>query len=382
MEKDKAKPRSHSEIIQDAYSAAKKILRGNKNNPDPNGLKKDEVEYLNLIATHSEDSKGVSTVIITSLVHKIFDPKQDIRKHQHNMPGGYSGRTVDTKHITPFLQKVGFPAMAESGWLTRSLEQNRPFDKNFPGKIKIAGLKKAFLQIIDSLQEKGVDPRTYLIYLFQLLLLQKQKSVVSITKTSALSKLSVNSIIELLNRHFNKKYSVAGAARLPVLAIYSVYECFMDEAKRFSGKELLPLESHTSADVRSGIPGDIVVKSDGQFFEGVEVKLGHQITEQMAAYAYSKFRKYPVNRYYLLSTVGIKDGEENRVNAVIAQVAKEHGCQLIVNGVMHSLKYYLRLLENTDKFLDNYIKNVIADPALKFEHKNELQKLLAQKAMA
>ena len=49
---------------------------------------------------------------------------------------------------------------------------------------------------------------------------------------------------------------------------------------------------------------------------------------------------------------------------------------------MHSLKYYLRLLENTDKFLDNYIKNVIADPALKFEHKNELQKLLAQKAVA
>ena len=253
----------------------------NKNKPDPNGLKQDEIEFLNLIATHSEDSKGVSTVIITSLVHKIFDPKQDIRKHQHNMAGGYSGRTIDTRNITPFLQKVGFPAMAESGWLTRSLEQNRPFDKKFPGKIRLGGLKKAFLQVIENIEEKKANPHTYLIYLFQLLLLQKQKTVISITKTSDLSKLPVSSIMELLDKHFNRKYSVAGAARLPVLAIYSVYECMMDEVKRFSGKELLALESHTSADARSGIPGDIVVKGNSQFFEGVEVKLGHQITEQM-----------------------------------------------------------------------------------------------------
>ena len=55
--------------------------------------------------------------------------------------------------------------------------------------------------------------------------------------------------------------------------------------------------------------------------------------------------------------------------------------QFIINGVMQTLKYYLRLLENTDKFLDNYSKNVISDGSLKFEHKNYLQKLLTQEAL-
>ena len=184
--------------------------------------------------------------------------------------------------------------------------------------------------------------------------------------------------MELLDKHFNRKYSVAGAARLPVLAIYSVYECMMDEVKDFpeknSSTEITRLQTRDRAS--RDIVGKVIVN-----FRGRRSKARHQITEQMHAYAYSKFKDYPVNRYYLLSTAGIKDGEESGVNAVSHRAATEHGCQFIINGVMHSLDY-LRLLENTDKFLDNYIKNVIADPALKFEHKNELQKLLAQKAVA
>ena len=44
-----------------------------------------------------------------------------------NMEGGYSGRSFDTKYITPFLKQKRFlGAMKESGWLTRSLEQNIP----------------------------------------------------------------------------------------------------------------------------------------------------------------------------------------------------------------------------------------------------------------
>lgn len=45
------------------------------------------------------------------------------------MDKGYSGRSFDTKYITPFM-KFKFPkiAMRESGWLTRSLEQLEPYD--------------------------------------------------------------------------------------------------------------------------------------------------------------------------------------------------------------------------------------------------------------
>src|SRR5699024_2850548 len=111
-------------------------------------ITEEEKDLLKIIISESEKRKGVYTVLITSLTQKIMTPRQDIRLHQHNLDGGYSGRTVDTKYVTPFLKSVGFPAMKESGWLTRSLEQNHPYDKDYPGKITPKKLKSAFLELL------------------------------------------------------------------------------------------------------------------------------------------------------------------------------------------------------------------------------------------
>lgn len=43
---------------------------------------------IQVIIDNFERAKGVLTVLITSLVHKLHDPKQDIRFHQENMKGG------------------------------------------------------------------------------------------------------------------------------------------------------------------------------------------------------------------------------------------------------------------------------------------------------
>ena len=56
-------------------------------------------------------------------MYKALNPAQDIRNHQASIEGGYSGRTFDSKYITPFMKLHKFPSMAESGWLTRALEQ-------------------------------------------------------------------------------------------------------------------------------------------------------------------------------------------------------------------------------------------------------------------
>jgi len=68
------------------------------------------------------------------------------------MLNGFFGRSIDTKHITPTLRELGFPSMAESGWLTRSLEQPYPYDENYNGKISGKGVKESFLKIIDKVQ--------------------------------------------------------------------------------------------------------------------------------------------------------------------------------------------------------------------------------------
>ena len=74
-------------------------------------------EYIVEISKKCFSRKAVYTVVVTLLVHKILYPSQDIRYHQVDLPGGFSGRTIDTKYITPTLTALGLPAMAESGWL-------------------------------------------------------------------------------------------------------------------------------------------------------------------------------------------------------------------------------------------------------------------------
>ena len=72
-------------------------------------------------------------------MYKALNPAQDIRNHQASIEGGYSGRTFDSKYITSFLKLHKFPSMAESGWLTRALEQKVPYDKNYGSMLNSVG---------------------------------------------------------------------------------------------------------------------------------------------------------------------------------------------------------------------------------------------------
>ena len=129
-------------------------------------------EYLDEILSRYESAKAVLTVVITSNLYKILYPKQDIRNHQNSIENGYSGRTFDTRYITPFLKSKNFPSMAESGWLTRSLEQKVPYDSKYPGAIKPDSLKISFLKIIDIIQNKNFQEKI-LSYIFQGLIIKE-----------------------------------------------------------------------------------------------------------------------------------------------------------------------------------------------------------------
>jgi len=339
-------------------------------------LNKNESDFLDEIITYSESAKGVLTVILTSLVYKALNPSQDIRNHQDSIPGGYSGRSFDNKYITPFLKQCKFPAMAESGWLTRSLEQKIPYDLNYTGAINPANLKISFLQILNNV-ENDADVKLYLNYILQGLILKRNKQVIDLAKPTTLP---INTILEILEQHFTAKYKAEGASRLPVLAFYAIYCCLIKETKRFDSKTLLPIESHTSADTRSGRIGDIeVIDENNRAFEALEIKHGITISLQIVQDAYAKFQTTPVNRYYILSTaLQANDAEWENIQAEIRRIKNVHGCQVIVNGLMPSLKYYLRLLENTYEFIDKYVDLIESDNALKFEHKENWNKIISQ----
>jgi len=337
-------------------------------------LSEQQLSRVETIVEKEQSNKGVYTALVSSLTYKVLNSSQDVRYHKVELENGYSGRSFDTRYVTPFLkEKRFFGAMKESGWLTRSVEQAHPFTLNFPGKINNAEVKKAFLEMLDDVEVNNASAEKYLLAIFKRSIEEKvRKTVVIINPVDKESNITIENIIGLLHKHFYYKYSTRGASILPVVAFYSIYQCMIKHFDRFKDKELSGLSSHNSCDRSSGETGDIVVKTkNGKLiYEVVEIKFDIKPDAIMVQDAYNKFgAESSIQRYYILSTVHPTLEETKKISELTKSIYEEHGCQIIINGVFESLKYYLRLLTDTDEFLDFYTKNLQNNTELDYEHK-------------
>ena len=134
----------------------------------------------------------------------------------------------------------------------------------------------------------------------------------------------------------------------------------------------MSITSHTTADTKSrGIRaiGDIEVLHENRFFEGVEIKHNIPISLGLVEDAYQKFAQTRVSRYYLLTTAEPNVVDVESVNELVGKIHRQHGCEVIVNGILPSLKYYLRLLSSPQLFLQSYSRNL----ALDFQQKAEIK---------
>lgn len=210
---------------------------------------------------------------------------------------------------------------------------------------------------------------------------KKDKTVILVNPIEKETSLTINEIMEALQKHFYFPYKSRGTSILPVVALYSIYQCIIEELKRFNGKTLDKLASHHSCDRSSGETGDIVVRNvdDKSIYEVIEVKFDIPIDSIMIEDAYKKISDKPVQRYYLLSTVSPNEDERVAIDEMICKIRDEHGCQIIVNGVFPTLKYYLRLLDNTDIFVERYVRNLSDNTEINFEHKIAWNKVFDQK---
>lgn len=354
----------HQKVLESVYN---KALDETAKDDYTTTLPNETVKQIKTIVERSEANKGIVTVLVTLLTHKMVDSAQDIRYHQAQLENGFSGRNIDKAVITPFMKSVSFPSMAESGWLTRSLEQAHPYTLDYPGKITPQTVKCAFLGLIDAVQVQGISAEDALLYFFKLLIKQRDAMNIELAKPHSLS---ISKIIKLLEQHFTYHYTCAGASRLPSLAIYAAYECMMAQVARYNGKILCPLANHNSADAQSGRIGDVDVNNaNGSAFEGVEIKHEIQITKQLVADAYEKFKVHNTDRYYLLTTANMDSADWDGIDNEIQRIAQIHGCQVIVNGVYSTLKYYLRLLKDPAEFIDHYVELLKNDDTIKFQHK-------------
>lgn len=354
-------------ILEEAYQYA-------KSKDDTHfDLSESQRKWVETIIEKAESQKAVLAVLITSLTKKVETPSQDTRYHKKEFSNGYSGRVFDTQHVTPFIREKfqRFSMKGGSGWLTRSLEQAHPYTLDYPGRIRDTVVREAFLQILHDIEENQTDPKKYLRAIFASLINLMTRSQVNLNlfentnedsiQTPRSDTITIENIVSLLKYHFSYNYRVSGASRLPVLAVYSAYELLM-AIERYEGKTLSPLKSHTTSDIKSGGIGDIEVMDKNRiFFEAVEIKHNIPISQDLVQDAYRKFAETPVCRYYLLTTAEPNVDDPEKIDRLVQQIHRQHGCEVIVNGILPSLKYYLRLLSNPHLFLDCYSRNIQLD---------------------
>jgi DNA (cytosine-5)-methyltransferase 1 len=360
---------NHKEKLLEIYKLSYSVT-------DVNDVSQQTKAFIKAIGEKINTQKGVFTVLVTLVTHKIINPKQDIRKHQTSMEGGFSGRSVDTSFITPTLKELGLPSMAESGWLTRSLEQPYAYTFDYNGKISNIAVKDAFLNVLDYVEKNPNAAKNILRLLLFAAIQSKNDAVVTIIPLENPEKLTIENIIKSLDEHFRTKYQTHGGSKLPVLAFYAIYKSLINEIGRYKNCTLAKMGSHTASDRTSKSAGDIEIFKNKTLFEAIEVKLDKTIDATMVRIAIEKINRYNPDRYYILSYIGIKDSDKLEIADLIDEIKVEHGCQIIINGLLPTIKYYLRLINSLDEFILEYSKLIENDSELQKIHKEKWNELL------
>lgn len=316
------------------------------------------------------------TNLTTCIVCKVVEPSVDCRYHREpregmpQPPDGpdnyFSGRTISEKLVAPWLRNKNF-VTSRSGWQTRTFERLQPYTLDYPEHI--AHVKDEFLRILDAVQS-GNDgiAKNVLVYLFFKQIEHRDMQRIQLTIPSISN---IETITTFFQAHFFAHYTQKGASRLPVLAIHAIYTCVMPESERYHGYSLAPLQSHEAADARTGAIGDIEIFNDrANIFEAFEIKHDMPVDKEIIRTAYDKFRSFPsLKRYYILITADSCGGYDEESQAMIRRIRDSHGAEVIVNGVLPTMKYFLRLLKNPASIFPAYVNLLEIDNTITYEHK-------------
>jgi len=329
-------------------------------------------ENLDPIIQNIDNNKSMIGAIITSSLKKILSPEQDIRLHKITFEKGYSARSLDTKVTTPFMKKYFIKyANKETSFLTLAFRSDVEWFKKNKDQLSIRNNKEKFLEVIDLIQNNENFAEECILYIFTKLLEkenQNKQSTKNLNNLSLKNKYNIIQIIDMLKEHFE----IERSSRLPVIAIYSIYEILVKNLNRYRNKKLLPLNVHTASD-KHGY-GDIEIYTlQNEPFEIVEIKHNIPITYDLILDIVKKINSNLIDRYYILTTYPnsfVNKKEEEKIKNFLLKLNKEKNLDIIANGIFTSLKYYLRFIDDYTEFVETYTKNLIND----FKNSTEINK--------
>ena len=307
-------------------------------------------------------------VVLTLAAYKVIREAQDIRAHKAEHAGGFSGRSIDNAATIPFLQANGLYYNVETHWLSQTFSFAGPYTRESVLKTSPKSLGPLLIEVVNAIQESAQPAafaKAVVERILAALIEDRNKGKIPLEKPQ---NLSIDQTIRLLKEHFLHRYE-KNAPRLPQVAMYAIYQCIMPTMARYKDLKLMPLEKMKAANRKSGSVGDIDVNRGDQPFEAVEIKFQVPITRDHVAEAIQKIKTVAVQRYLILSTSGMADGEADEIQRLQSEFRRSNGCEIIVNGVLDTINYYLRLIDSPATFVNGYTALIEEDEGLSYEHR-------------
>ncbi|WAH65082.1 hypothetical protein [Xanthomonas hortorum] len=372
---EKSRLKRFTEALQDAYDIAEKHLTAEDWTEQKNVLGDSYADVLAL----SKIKHAARGIALTLAAYKVTESSQDIRLHKSEFPGGFSARSIDNAGTIPFLQENSLYYNVETHWLSQTFSFAGPYMPNLLLKTQPKSTGPLMIRVVNGI-EKALNSvefaKTVLQVIMGSLIADRNKGKVQLEKPQ---NLSIDQTIALLKQHFMHSYE-KNSPRLPQVAIFAIYQAILPTMDRYRGLELGILERMKAANRKSGSVGDIDVNKGGQPFEAVEIKFQVGINRNHVAEAIQKIKTASVQRYLILSTVGIADGETDEIAKLTHNFRRSNGCEIIVNGVLDTIKYYLRLIDSPATFINLYTALVEVDPDLGYEHRLAWNEVCAKRS--
>ena len=168
--------------------------------------------------------------------------------------------------------------------------------------------------------------------------------------------LQIDSLLQLVGEEF--RVDSDGESLLPIIAVYSLYQCLAGETTRLKNKRLVA--RYTNKHWQENPIGVIeVIGDNGEPIEILVVRNRETITRQMIQRTLSKSRRSPIRRYYFLTTAEplVKQLEQENVQDVVQKMQAKYNCEIFIDGVLPTLKYYLRAISIPTLFWQKYCDN-------------------------
>jgi hypothetical protein len=246
-------------------------------------------------------NKSLRSAVFASLISKIVEPESDTRKHQKQIGGTRSLRSLDDA-LSDIMFKHGLYPSATAGALTRSLEKAEPYTLDYSGRISPKRYKDPFLQLQHSINTTCSKDEIVAMMQYMLCeMIAKREREGKLQQTvKSFGEVSLKTIDELLEALFKIR---SGIAVVPEIVAHCVCEAVLPYL--WGEKNTIkPLKGHTTPDGNSKSLGDVEgYRSDGTPFLVAEVKSGIKINDKIVDTFRSKVDGQTVQLKLILSTV-------------------------------------------------------------------------------